>query len=144
MNKAMKTLGIGFYGAYALVSIISIFIGVGEVAENLDGWHDFSTGHSFVFVMLCIVLAAGAFYNLIGVQKNTFAQFNIAAGLLLFICPLVIHLVANSLQGNVDSDFRYLILRNFQGFDKTYLIMTILGAIALVVGVVSRKNKAQE
>lgn len=132
MNKIIKTVGMVLYIVFALLSLISIFIGVGEVSENLDGWHNFSSIHSFLFVLICIMFVLGAVFNINSIHKNVILQSNIIVGILLFICPLIINLIANSLQGNVDSDFQYLILRNFQGFDKTYLLMLILGVLSFI------------
>lgn len=142
MKKTMKTLSGVLYGIFALLSLICIFVGVGEVSESLDGWHDFSAFHSVVFVLICIAFALGAAFNLISIRKNVFTHSNSTAGILLFICPFLIHIIANLLKGNVDSDFQYLILRNFQGFDKTYLLLGITGIAAYVSMLLGKKQIA--
>ncbi len=140
MKKSVEKISIVFYGIYALLSIISIFIGIGEVSENLDGWHNFSSVHSFIFVLICIALAAVAISNLQSMRKNNFVNRNMVTSVLLAVVPLIMHIIANSLQGNVDSDFQYLILRNFQGFDKTYLPLIIIGGIAFITSLSANKK----
>lgn len=131
MNDSAKKISIILNSIFVLLCLISIFVGIGEVSENLDDWHGFTSAHSYVFAIICIALATGASFNLKSIQSNKIGQVNIAAGCLLAVIPLIIHIIAVSLQGNVDSDFQYLMLRNFQGFDKTYLLLMIAGVINL-------------
>jgi len=53
--------------------------------------------------------------------------------ILMIVIPLIFHLVAVSLAGNVESDWQYLILRTFQGFDDTYIYLTVVAIAGYVI-----------
>lgn len=125
-----KKIGISLYGLFIIFSITSLFSGTGEVIKNLDGWHDFSAAHSFLFIIICLLFAGGAAINAIALMKDNLSAKNILIGFLLFFCPIIFQITITALKGDVDSDFQYLMLRTFQGFDKTYILLLFSSIIA--------------
>lgn len=136
-----KKTEIIFCGIFAIISMIALFTGVGDVGENLDGWHGLSSGHASVFVMICLLFAAGGVFNSINLMKNKISTINILIGILLILCPIILLIISVSLQGNAESDFQYLILRTAQGFDKTYIWLIIFAVAAFPISKIKSKNK---
>lgn len=128
------------YGVTAILWLITVFIGYGDVRENLDGWHNFSGGHAIVFVLLCVVMVILCVYNLKILADIKVAKQHYIIGSIVIIAPFLFHVLAVNLQGNVETDFQYLILRTFQGFDYTYIWLIVMSAASFISLMLSKKT----
>lgn len=133
MNKIGKNvLGIIIYTITAIISIITLITSYDSVARNLDGGHGFKSGHAIIFAIICIFMVCGCVFIAINSYKNNVNKFTHIIGIVLIALPLLFHIISIALAGNVDSDFQYLVLRTFQGFDNTYLYLIISSAIGYI------------
>lgn len=133
MNKIGKNvLGIIIYTITAIISVITLITSYGSVGENLDGWHGFKSGHAIIFAIICLIIVCGCIFIAISLYKNTANIFTHIIGIALIALPLLFHIISTALSGKIDSDFQYLLLRTFQGFDNTYLYLIISSAIGYI------------
>lgn len=139
--KKVNYVGVVFYVITSFISLITIFMEYGSVSRNLDGMRDFNSGHAMIFVIICLAIIAVCIYNALNLVKNNSNILMFILGVLIVCSPLAMHMYAVSLAGNVDTDMQYLMLRLFQGFDNTYLFITIgsgLGLITLILQKIKR------
>ncbi len=136
----MKKAGIIMYAVIALLSFVTIITGYGEVSENLDGWHNFSGGYAFLFVLICLLLICGCIYNIRSLSSNSAGTGSKLIGIAFIVLPLLFHFIAVTLQGNVDTDLQYLLLRTFQGFDYTYIYLCLASIAGCVTLLFSKKG----
>lgn len=122
-------IGMVIYCIITVVYIINIKISYKEIYENLEGWHDFHGSDAKYFVLLSIIMLVGCIYNARKIWKNEIMTHNHFIGVALVVLPIVFHNVAVSLQGNVETDLQYLMLRTFQGFDSVYVYLIIISII---------------
>lgn len=132
MNQNVKKLSVGIYVALAIVCFFSIVTGYGEVRENLDGWHSFTNAHAMIFVLICIAMIGICAFNIKTIINGS-VNNNRILSIILFAIPLLSRFLVFSLQGNVKSDFSYLILRISQGFDYTYILLIVFSVVGFVV-----------
>ncbi len=127
-----NSLAIGIYAITAILYFITMIISCKSVSENLDGWHGFKSGHVSVFIIICLLLIGGCLYNITGLLKDKVNKGTFSIGAVLIVLPFIFHIISISLAGNVDTDFQYLILRTFQGFDPTFLYLIITSIVGYI------------
>ncbi len=143
MKKSKNIIGIIIYAIVAVLCFITIIVGYGEVSENLDGWHHFSSAHAMIFVAICLLMVVGCLFIIISMLKDNANAGVYVLGIVLIVIPLLFHIIAGALQGNVDTDMQYLMLRTFQGFDYTYIYLivgSVLGYILLLCNKLKKKE----
>lgn len=140
MKKTIKAIGLFTYVVSAIIYFATMIFNYSTVSSDLDGWHGFSSKHALLFVIICLSLGILCIYNMFSLLKDKTNIANYSVGILLIGVPIVIFLVTTSLQGNVDSDFQYLLLRTSQGFENTYLMLIILSIISFVSLLFKRKE----
>lgn len=141
MNQNAKKLTIGINVAFAIVCFISMVTGYGEVRENLDGWHNFTSAHAMIFVLICIVMIGICAVNIKTVLNESLNINNRVLSIVLIAIPLLSRFFVLSLQGNAKSDLSYLLLRISQGFDYTYILLIVFSVISFILmNIKSRSN----
>lgn len=140
MKKFVKTLGTATYIITAILYLSTMMFNYNSVSSNLDGWHGFSSGHAVIFAIVCLLLGTLCIYNTISLIKNKTNGINILAGVILIGLPIVFNLVISTLQGNIDTDFQYLIFRISQGFEYTYLYLIISAILSFISLILNRKE----
>ena len=129
-NKDANTIEKVLYTISAVLYFITIIISYGDVSSNLDGWHGFSGNSALVFVIICLLMIGSNIYI---IKESLNDKLKEKMKILMIVIPLIFHLVAVSLAGNVESDWQYLILRTFQGFDDTYIYLTVVAIAGYVI-----------
>lgn len=133
MNKNNKNLlAIGIYAIIAILCFATMIISCESVSENLDGFHGCKSEHVILFIIICLLLVGSCIYNIISLLKNKVNKITYSIGALLITIPLLFHIISISLAGNVETDFQYLILRTFQGFDSTFLYLVITSIVGYI------------
>lgn len=140
MKKFVKTLGTATYIITAILYLITMMFNYNSVSSNLDGVRGFSSGHAMIFAIVCFLLGALCIYNTISLIKDKTKSTNIVTGIILIGLPIVFNLVISTLQGNIDTDFQYLIFRTFQGFEYTYLYLIITAILSFISLILNRKE----
>lgn len=112
--------------------------------HNLDDMHNFSRSHAILFVIICVLMAGECCYIAREQFRHNMDGSSRIIGIILIASPIIFHLVAVGLQGNVDTDFQYLLLRIFQGFDSTYLYLAVCSIIGFGISIYFSKQIKDE
>lgn len=120
------------YIILAALYLITMQIGYGEVRESLDGCYGFSDNDALRFVVLCVLLAGGCLSivdNLLSDRK----RYTVQTGRMLVMLPCIFHFVVFVLRRNVANDFLYLMLKIFQGFECTHIVLILFAVMGYMI-----------
>lgn len=131
-KQKKKMLAVINYMILAALYLITIQVGYGEVRESLDGCYGFSGNDALRFVVICILLTGGCL-SIVGSLLSDRKRYTVQTGKILMMLPCIFHFVVAVLRGNAANDFQYLMLKIFQGFEYTHIVLIMFAMIGYMI-----------